>query len=307
MIETPELRFFIAVCSAQSLAGAARSLNVSPPAVSQRLANIESKIGLKLIERNAGFLRLTAEGELIAKKAVTILQELDDLTENLAQRREEVCGALRVVAPLGFGRIHIAPLMAHFSCKYPKITLDLKLTEDPRGTMRTDSWDLLIHVGRLPDLDIKQRKLAPNKRLLCAAPRYVDHHGVPSTPAELVKHHCGVIREDQADVSLWSLTSDKGDNLALRINPAFSSNDGEVVRSWAVAGLGIIERSEWSVATDLQAGRLIPILPDWSLSSADVIALVNPYTVRAARIEAFLEYLATKLSSPTWNSWLRCK
>jgi len=125
---------------------------------------------------------------------------------------------------------------------------------------------------------------------------------MPNNPSALDEYSCGVIREDQADVSLWSLTNENGEKVSMRIKPTFTSNDGEVIRGWAVEGLGIVERSEWSISADLQAGRLIQILPDWSLSTADIVALVNPHIIRAARVEAFLEYLVNQLSSPPWIS-----
>ncbi|WP_207458947.1 LysR family transcriptional regulator [Azospirillum sp. SYSU D00513] len=302
MLGDSDLRFFATIAASPSLAAAARALDVTPPAVSQRLAQIEERLGLRLVERGVGGHRLTSEGEMLASRAATILGDLDALFEDLVQRRGTVSGTLRVVAPFGFGRLHIAPLMASFARRHPSVALDLVLTEDPRGAMRTDRWDMLIHVGRLPDLDVVQRKLAPNRRLLCAAPAYIERHGLPDGPKALREHRCGVVREDQADVSLWSLTGPGGERKSVRIQPYFASNDGEVIRAWALEGLGIVERSEWSVADDLRAGRLVEILADWRLPDADVIALMNQRTVRAARIETFVEHLAEALSAPPWAS-----
>lgn len=300
MIDIADLRLIQAVAAASSLAGAARTLDVTPPAVSQRLAQLEARLRLKLVERGAGGLRLTAEGELMAHRADAILGDVSTLADDLAQRRSTVAGPLRVVAPFGFGRRHIAPQLAAFALRHPELTPTLSLTEDPRGAMRSDAWDVLIHVGRLPDLQILQRKLAPNRRFLCAAPGYFERCGRPVQPQDLRSHRCGVVREDQADVTLWSLAGPKGERQSIRVEPAFASNDGEVIRAWAIAGLGITERSEWSIAGDLHAGCLVKVLPDWSLPSADVVALLNPRTVRAARIDQFLAHLARELAQPEW-------
>ena len=296
MLSFADLRFFQAVAASRSLAAAARVLNVTPPAVTQRLAQIEQRLQLKLAERGPAGLRLTAEGGLLAERGAAILTDLNGLADELAERRGAVTGPLRVVAPFGFGRLRIAPLLASFALEHPELTPSLTLTEDPRGAMRTDLWDVLIHVGRLPDLGVVQKKLAPNRRLLCAAPCYASRHGLPNTPNDLFTHRIGVVRENQADVTLWSLTDSKGDTNAIRIHPSFDSNDGEVIRGWALDGLGIIERSEWSVVDDLHEGRLLRVLPGWRMPGADVVALMNPRSVRAARIEAFVSHLTAKLS-----------
>lgn len=300
MLSLTDLRFFQAVAAAPSLAAAARILNVTPPAVTQRLAQIEQKLQLKLADRGPAGLRLTAEGGLLAERSATILANLDGLAEELAERRGAIVGPLRVVAPFGFGRLKVAPILAAFALKHPELAPSLTLTEDPRGAMRTDLWDVLIHVGRLPDLDLIQQKLAPNRRLLCAAPCYVSRNGLPRTPSDLSEHRIGVVREDQADVTLWSLTHSNEDTKLVRIHPSFESNDGEVIRGWALDGLGIIERSEWSVSDDLREDRLLPVLPDWRLPDADVVALMNPRSVRAARIKAFVSHLKTQFSESAW-------
>ena len=302
MLDHSDLRLFFAIAAAPSLAAAARALNVTPPAVSQRLAQMEARLGLRLVERGARGLQLTAEGEVLARGASRILSDLETLTDDLAQRRGEIIGALRVLAPFGFGRLHVAPLMAAFGVSHPKVALDLTLTEDLRGAMRTDRWDVMVHVGRLPDLNIVQRKLAPNRRLLCAAPDYVRRNGHPTGPNALRAHRCGVVREDHADVSLWSFTGPDGENEAIRVEPSFSSNDGEVIRVWALEGLGIVERSEWSVAEDLRSGALIEVLLDWRLEDADVVSLMNPRTVRTARTQAFADCLIEALASPPWRT-----
>lgn len=298
MIDLADLRFIQAVSRAPSLAATARALDVTPPAVSQRLAQLEARLKLKLVERGTGALRLTAEGEMMAMRAEAILKGLVDLEGDLAERRGAMSGPLRIVAPFGFGRLHVAPLIGSFFLAHPEIGPTLTLTDDPRGAMRSESWDVLIHVGRLPDLDLVHRKLATNRRFLCASPDYLEKSGHPSTPADLSRHRCGVIRENQADVTLWMLAGPAKKHVSVRIQPAFASNDGEVIRGWALAGLGIVERSEWSIADDLRFGRLLRVLPDWSLPNADIVALLNPQSVRASRVEAFLNHMIETYARP---------
>lgn len=296
MIDLADIRFLSAIATAPSLAAAARSLDVTPPAVSQRLTQLEERLHLRLVERGRGPIKLTAEGELLLERAKVILGDLETLVDELAARAGRIAGPLHVIAPLGFGRLRVAPVLGQFAQEHPDLRPMLTLSEDPRGAMRAAAWDVLIHVGRLPDLDIVQRKLASNRRLLVAAPAYAERFGLPRTPNEIAGHRVGVVREDQADVTLWPLTGPDGTVMSLRVHPEFASNDGEVIRAWAMAGLGIVERSEWSVAEDVSAGRLIRVLPDWALPDADVVALLNPRAVRAARVEAFTSRLADALA-----------
>ncbi|MGR3480908.1 LysR family transcriptional regulator [Salipiger marinus] len=292
MFDLADLRFLVSLASAPSLAGAARGLNVSPPAVSQRLAQIEARLHLRLVDRGRGPLRLTAEGAHLVARAREILAEIETLSDEMTSRAGRIEGPLNVIAPFGYGRLHVAPVLMRFAAEHPALRCDLRLSEDPLGAMRTGLWDVLVHVGRLPDLGITQRVLAPNRRFLVAAPGYLDRHGRPEQPEEIAAHRVGVIREDRADASLWRLTRSDGRETRLRLRPDFACNDGEVLRIWALEGHGVIERSEWSVAPDLAAGRLIRLLPDWSLPDADVVALLNPRAVRATRIDAFLDRLA---------------
>lgn len=300
MLDVPDLRFLTALATAPSLAAAARSLDVTPPAVSQRLALIEDRLHLRLIERGRGPLRLTAEGGFLVERASEILSALEQLRNELADHAGRIEGPLQVIAPFGFGRLRVAPVLGAFASAHPDVRPLLTLSDDPLGAMRAGPWDVLVHVGRLPDLDIKQRKLAPNRRLLIAAPAYVTRHGLPATPGDLARHRIGVVREDQADVTRWVLTGPEGQQSSLRVQPAFACNDGEVIRGWALAALGIVERSEWSVAEDLASGRLVQVLPDWVLPDADVVALLNPRGVRAARVDVFVEDLANALAPQRW-------
>jgi DNA-binding transcriptional LysR family regulator len=300
MIDLADLRFIEAISVAPSLAAAARALDVTPPAVSQRLAQLEARLKLKLVERGAGVLRLTAEGEMMAARAQRILADMVDLASDLAERRGAISGPLRVIAPFGFGRLHVAPLIASFSMRHPEVSPMLTVTDNPLGALRMEAWDVLVHIGHLPDLDLIQRKLAANRRLLCASPAYLERYDIPEEPKDLARHRCGVIRQNQADVTLWSFADGSPASFqkrrTVRIEPAFASNDGEVVRQWALAGMGIVERSEWSVLDDLRSGRLVQVLPQWSLPDADIVALSNPRSVRASRVEAFLHHMMAGLA-----------
>jgi DNA-binding transcriptional LysR family regulator len=298
MLDVSDLRFLTALSAAPSLAAAARDLGVTPPAVSQRLALLEDRLRLRLIERGRGQLRLTIEGAYLVDRAKDILGEVESLAEEMSARAGRIEGPLHVIAPFGFGRLRVAPVLARFGDENPELRPVLSLSEDPVGAMNDGLWDLLVHVGRLPHLRITQRKLAPNRRLLVASAGYAKRVGLPQSPEDLPLHRIGVVRENRADASLWPLTGPGGIELNLRVQPVFGCNDGEVLRAWALDGFGIVERSEWSVSADLRAGRLVRVLPDWSLPDADIVALLNPRAVRSIRIDKFVERLASEISAP---------
>lgn len=298
MLDVSDLRFLTALSVAPSLAAAARSLNVTPPAVSQRLAVLEDRLRLRLIERGRGQLRLTAEGGYLVDRAKRILDDVESLSEEMSARAGRIEGPLHVIAPFGFGRLRVAPVLARFGNDNPDLRPTLSLSEDPVGTMNDGLWDVLIHVGRLPHLRITQRKLAPNRRLLVASSDYTRRFGLPQRPEDVSAHRVGVVRENRADTTLWPLTGPAGVETSVRVQPIFGCNDGEVLRLWALDGYGIVERSEWSVSGDLSAGRLVRVLPNWSLPDADIVALLNPRTVRSLRIDKFVDQLTAEIGAP---------
>ena len=164
-----------------------------------------------------------------------------------------------------------------------------------------NSWDLLVHVGELKNSTLVVHRLARNDRLICAAPNYLAARGHPQHPSDLKGHDCFALRENDEDVTLWPFVDAAGEVQSIRIAPHLASNDGEVVRQWAIGGLGIVVRSEWDVAEDLRERRLVPVLPDYRLPPADIVVLLGARGGRTARTARFLQYLTRALSSPPWR------
>lgn len=297
MITSEDLRFFAVVARSGSVAAAARQLGVTPSAAGQRLAALEQRVGVRLADRDRRGLRLTDEGRLLADRATALVADLDDLVDDLAARREDVAGHLHVVAPLGFGRRHVAPLAARFRAQYSAVTLDLTLTA---GRVPSAAYDLWVHIGELRETSLVGRRLAPNDRWLVAAPAYLADAGTPAAPADLIDHASLLLRENEEDTSLWRFTRD-GREDAVRVTPALASNDGEVLRTWALDGLGVMVRSEWHVADDVRAGRLVRVLPEYALPPADVTALLGSRRGRSARTQAFLDLLLDALDPAPWR------
>jgi DNA-binding transcriptional LysR family regulator len=305
MFNSDDLRFFNAVAASSSLAAAARILEVSPPAVTQRLRTLEARLGVQLLNRNGRHLTLTNEGELLAEEGLKIVDSMTELSDALAERRGEVAGHLRIIAPLGFGRRHVAPIVADFQARNPRLQIDLILT-DRLGRTPASAWDIAVHVGSLDDAtpSLSVRPLAPNERLLCASPGYLARREMPKAPGDLRQQSCIALRENDEDVTLWRFRSRlTGTEEKVRVEPCLASNDGEVVRTWALAGLGFIVRSEWDVADDLQSGRLVRVLADYDLPAAPIVALVGTRrAARAARTRRFLDELIASFQQPAWRS-----
>ena len=305
MLDADDLRFFAAVAVADSLAAAARRLDVSAPAVTQRLRALETRLGVQLVERGGRHLVLTSEGELLAERGREITGALGELAEALAARRCAVAGELQVLAPFGFGRRHVAPLVAQFQAAHPEVRITLRLSDRiGRAAAETEAWDVAIHVGALGEAaaGLTLRHLAPNERFLCAAPAYLAQRGVPLCPDDLRGHACIALRENDEDVTLWRFRGQAAEE-RVRIQPALASNDGEVVKLWALAGHGLIIRSEWDVAEELRSGRLVRLLADYALPPAPVVALTGTRReARAGRTRRFLEHLSDWFSRPSWRN-----
>lgn len=301
MIDSDDLAFFAVLAGSASLAEGARKLNVTPPAVTQRLNALEARIGVRLLDRSGRQLGLTDEGALVAAHGATVADTLDALTEALANRRGEVTGHLRIAAPHGFGRLHVAPVVDAFMRAHPAVTVSLDLADHP-GARAIDSCDVAVHIGPPGPANRVVTTLAPNRRVLCASPRYLESAAPIGSPADLSRHRCLVVRENDEDVTLWRFTrGPRGAATTVRIHPAMSSNDGAVVRDWALAGQGITVRSEWHVAEDLAAGRLRQVLPGWDLPAADVVAMLGARRGRSARTQSFVRLLRDTLSPPPWR------
>ena len=298
IIHPSELGFFNTVATASSLSTAARDLGVSTAAVSKRLAQMEARIGIPLVIRTTRRMSLTPEGELYLEYARRILNELDQLSQQLNNAKQKPRGLLRVNATLGFGRMHVAPVIAAYVTAYPEVDVQLQLSADP-PPLTEDAFDVCIRFGAPPDARIIARKLAPNRRLLCASPEYLRKQGTPATPSDLRHHDCIGIRQGSDAYGLWRLTSGKGRKErteSVHIRGNLTTNDGEIAVNWALEGHGILMRAEWDIQRYLQSGRLIHVLPDYRTPEADIYAVYHQRHQQSSRIRLFTEFLAQRFA-----------
>ncbi|MCP3019434.1 LysR family transcriptional regulator [Cupriavidus basilensis] len=303
MIQIEDLRLVEALAQAPSLSAAARALNVTPPALSMRLRKLEATLGLALATRTARRLSLTPEGERFAQEGAALLAQLEALPESFRREDSRLTGTLRVAAPFGYGRHHVAPVLARFAQCHPGLRLQLDLREVPWPD-KHDS-DAVVHIGAVRDSSWIARTLAPNERWLCASPAYLRAHGTPQEPRDLLGHACICIRENDEDVTLWRFRR-AGSGTArrpsaretLRVVPAFTTNDGSVARQWAEQGLGLVLRSEWDTADAVARGTLVRVLAGWEFDSAPVTLLVPTRRGRTARVQALMQFFEAALGKP---------
>jgi LysR family transcriptional regulator, transcriptional activator for dmlA len=285
-----EMQFFSVLMRCGSLAAAARELQVSPPAVSKRLAALEARLGVTLLHRTTRRLALTHEGETYLASARRILGEIETLERELQGARSEPSGLLRVNATLGFGRTHVATAIATFARAHPKVDVQLQLSVNP-PPLTDDAFDVCVRFGEPPDARVVARLLAPNRRLLCAAPSYLQRTGTPRTPHDLAGHSIIAIRQGDEAYGLWRLRSGKRVE-TVRVRGGLSTNDGEIAVNWALAGHGIVLRAEWDVARYLRSGRLRQVLENWQSPPADIYAVYPARHQSTLRVRAFVDHLA---------------
>jgi DNA-binding transcriptional LysR family regulator len=293
-IQPAELGFFSALAAAGSLSAAARALGVTTAAVSKRLAHMEARAGVALVNRSTRRMSLTPEGALLQQHARRILADIDDLERLLAEGRDTPSGLLRVHATPGFGRRHVAPVVSAFVRRYPQV--DAELTLDPHPPSPAgDGFDVCIRFGAPPEARVIARLIARNRRVLCASPAYLARCGAPREPAELARHNCITIRQGDESHRLWRLSRGGGraarQTQTIRVRGNLCANDGEIAVAWALDGNGIIMRAEWDIRGHLQTGALAQVLPDWHTPEADIYAVCGEQHRRTPRVRAFVDAL----------------
>lgn len=294
MKDSSDLAFFALLARQPSLAAAAQALDVTPPAVSRRLAALEKRLGVRLLNRTTRRLSLTPEGERYLEDGEAILRDIERLERSLAESRDVPRGLLRINAGFGFGRRHLGPAIADFVRRYPEVEIVLHLS-DRTLDLTEHALDVGIRFGPPPDARVLARKIASNRRLLCAAPAYLAAHGTPAEPRDLLGHQCIVIRENHRAFNHWELT-DGRQQTTVKVPGRLGVNHGEIAVDWALAGLGIVLRSEWDVAGYLRSGELVRVLAPWTGAAADIHAVYPPRLQLSAKLRSFLDFLAGRFA-----------
>jgi DNA-binding transcriptional LysR family regulator len=289
-----DLAFFSLVVKHGNLSATARELGLTPPAVSTRLAKLEQRLGVRLLNRTTRRVSVTQEGELYLAEGTRILADLQALERSVSSARAQPQGLLRLNATFGFGRAHIVPAVSDFCRQYPDVEVQMRLTDRPLNLIE-ENVDVAVRFGDLPDARLTARKIASNRRLLCASPRYLEIHGEPRAPGDLQRHRCIVVRENDVAYGTWRLESGARAE-TVKVRGTVSSNDGQSALDWALDGHGIVMRSEWETAAHLRAGRLREVLADWRTPPADIHALYPERLNLPAKTLAFVDFLSRRFA-----------
>lgn len=284
-----ELEFFVLIARHGNLSAAARALDLTPPAATKRLAQMEDRLGVRLVNRTTRSISLTNEGETYLLHATRILAQVREMEDDVSSSSAVPRGILRVNATLGFGRTTIAPLVSEFARRYPLVTVQLDVTDRPIDLVES-SFDLAIRFGSLPDKRLNARRIMSNRRFLCASPVYLERYGTPASLADLADHRCIIHRQNDDAYGIWRFTHREQTEI-VKVDGVLSSNDGDIVLGWALDGHGILIRSEWDLAKYLESGRLRVVLPDFVLPSADLFVYYSNRRNQTARARAFIDFL----------------
>jgi len=308
MLNLDDLRMFRALGNAGSLAAAARDIGVTPPALTVRLQRLEETLGVHLAVRGARGVSLTDEGRRLLTESVSLLESIESLPGRIAGDPRALSGPVRVAAPFGFGRQHVARIVRDLHLANPDLTVMLTLSENPMA--QASSHDVVVHIGAVRDSSWIGHVLAPNERLLCASPAFVKRMTEKlSDPSQISMYRCLCVRENDDDATTrWRFTHSRsggtnaaGKAVTVRVKGALASNDGEVITKWAVDGMGIMVRSEWEAAPLIASGKLVRLLPQWQLDSAPVMALVPTRKGVSAKLRALIEAARASLQPVPWR------
>lgn len=297
-----EMTVFARVVSAGSLSAAARELGLSTAVVSRRLAALETRLGVRLLNRTTRSLSLTDEGANYHEACTRILTEVEEADAAVSARGVEPQGVLKVAMMAAFGHQHIAPLIPRFVAQYPKVQLAVSLSDRSVNVLE-EGFDVAIRIAELQDSSLAARKLAPNRRVVCASPDYLRKHGTPLTPSDLAQHSCLLSNWDQGFTQTWEYRGPVGKRGTVRVTGRYACDNWEVLREWALAGLGIALKSTWDVRRHLEDGSLVALFPAYTFDTDVAIYAVYPHRRHLpAKTRVFIDFLAASFGpEPYWD------
>jgi len=300
-----DLRTFVAVCELGSVSGAAKALQRAPSAVSRRLAELEARLGAKLLARTTHRMALTGAGERFLERAKALLAELDDAEASVAAEQQALDGTLRVTLPLSFGLRYLCPSIHAFAREHPALSIDLDLTDRHVDLVR-DGIDLGVRIGRLHDSSLRARRLSPIDSVVAAAPAFWDRHERPDSPDALSSLPALCYRQDSTHLSwAWTRTADDTSG-TVRVDSRLRANNGDALAGAAIEGLGVVRLPVFILNDAILRGDLEPVLLDHTWGHEE-LHLVYPDTrYLPQRVRRLIDHLAHALEGdPPWNECLR--
>ncbi len=295
-----EMNLFVHVVEAGSISGAAERLEVAKSAVSRRLAELESRLGVTLLHRTTRRLSLTDSGRAYLQRAQRILADLDEAERAVGSAHAAVRGRLKVALPLSFGLLHLTPLILEFGTLHPGVEFDLDFNDRQIDLMQ-EGFDLAIRIANLPDSSLIARRLAPVRHLVCASPDYLARHGTPLTIDDLRTHVC-LVYSNLAQPGLWRYRTPDGRAGSVQVRVAQRANSGDHLLRAALAGHGLFMAPTFYLGEALRDGTLVPVLSDHTWPALNAYAVYPPTRHLSSRVRTFIDFVAARLAGePAWE------
>jgi LysR family transcriptional activator of dmlA len=283
-----DLNIFVQVAKRASFAAVAEQLGMSAAFISKRVRLLEQQMGVRLLHRTTRRVSLSEEGERVYQWALQIFETVQRMGDDISTQHRVPVGQLRIASSLGLGRRFVAPALSELAERYPQLDIRLDV-HDRLVDLIEEGVDLDIRVGNVIAPHLIAKPLAPNRRVLCAAPGYLQRRGTPRQLAELSSHDCLVIKERDHPFGVWQLQGPQGEQ-SVRVTGGLSTNHGEVAHQWCLDGRGILLRSYWDVHDSLADGRLVPVLEDYH-QAADIWAVYTSPLASSAKVRVAVEFL----------------
>ncbi len=294
------MEVFVEVVRKNGFARAADALDTSPANVTRIIADLESHLGTRLLNRSSRKMSLTESGDALYERAKTIVEDMAEVEAIASATSMTPRGLLRLNAPLSFGVLQLAPLWGKFMELHPGIELEVALIDRVVDIVE-EGYDMAIRISRSGSASHAARKLATSQNICCAAPAYLEKHGVPRAPQDLAAHRCIGYRY-AATADEWHFSKPPGQTEVVKVNCAMHTNNGDTARAVAIAGGGVIWQPTFLIGADLRAGRLVRVLPDYDLPDIDVLAVYPSRRHLSAKVRVMIDFLAQEFAGvPPWD------
>ena len=300
MDKLKQLESFVSVATRGSLTAAAHAEGVAPAIMGRRLDGLEERLGVKLLLRTTRRITLTHEGSAFLEDCQRILADVSNAEASVSAGGVKAAGHLRITAPAGFGRRHVAPLVPRFREQHPDVSISLNLS-DRVVDLAGEGYDCAVRVGDLPDSSLVSVRMADNRRLCVATPEYLKRHGTPQTPADLSKFGCLTLSSDASQTRGWAFRQHAAaDAEVVYVRPVgpLDCSDGQVLHDWCLDGYGIAWRSTWEVEAEIAAGQLVAMLEDFAAPPNGIYAVFPQRKHLPLRVRLWIDFLKHHYGTP---------
>lgn len=296
-----QIETFVAVATKGSLTAAAQAEGVAPAVIGRRMDALEARLGVKLLLRTTRRISLTHEGSAFLEDCQRLIADFNNAEASVSAGGIKASGHLRITAPAGFGRRHVAPLVPGFLAQHPDVSLSLNLS-DRVVDLVNEGFDCAVRVGELPDSSLVSVRLADNRRLCVATPAYLQRAGTPHHPSELTRHACLTLSSDASQTRGWAFVV-AGAATYLRPGARLDCSDGQVLHKWCLQGLGLAWRSTWEVEHDLASGRLVSVLDEFAAPPNGIYAVFAQRKHLPLRLRLWIDFIKQAYADPGY--WQR--